>query len=367
MIHGTWSHGGRKAILSREDAKIDRSALVRILLLSAMVLAAQQTPWPGAPNLQRLTPLAASVAVFAGVVLGQIRIASLRMPLPLTLLLCLGALGALLSPAPWLAVPSLAEKAGWIIGTVALVRLFTPAVARRIATWALVALTLEQVGLAVWQVLSGHREVWGSLGTPNALARYVLMVWPVLALPAWSSRDSTTRCLATLLGLAMGGLLLGTGSRMAWAAFAAQVLSLAWRSHPRVVVAALAGAALMLVGAWDRLVFADDLQRVLAWRTALSLAWAYPLFGTGVGTFGSYYATFLPSDAAVPLLTPHNLALHLACEMGLLSLLLVAWLLIDGWRRLLQAQERANAWDAAFLRAARVVIVGLGVQSLVEY
>lgn len=352
----------------REDAKIDRSTIVRILLLMATIMAAQQTPWPGAPDLQALVPFVAGVAIAAGLVLGEIRWTTFRMPVPLLLLLGLAAISAAASPAPRVAIVVFVEKSLWILGAAALVALFVPARSRWIAVPVLIALTVEQLALGAWQTMVHRREAWGSLGTPNALARYVLMVWPLVTLPLFKSHRGVIRGLAVALGVALVMVLVATSSRMAWVAFSVQALYLALRSHRRLALVVLAVTLMgLLVGPWGRLVRADDIQRILAWRTALALAWAYPLLGAGLGTFQSYYEMLPPSDTAALLTTPHNLVLHLACELGVLSLPLLAWLVISGWRRLAGAERHANPFDGAFLCAARVIIVGLAVQSLVEY
>ncbi|MCU0610264.1 MAG: O-antigen ligase family protein [Candidatus Eisenbacteria bacterium] len=331
-------------------------------------MAAQQAPWPGAPDLQGYVPAAAGAALVVGLVTGELRFRALRMPPALALLLSLGALSALTSPAPWIAIPAFIEKTLWVVGAVLLVSLFSPAPARRAALPVLVLLTFEQIAMALHQSISLRREAWGSLGTPNALARYVLMVWPLVALPLLASGKALLRLSGLLLGGALSVVLVLSSSRMAWVAFSVQWLLIVVRWRPKIGVGVAIAALIGMIVFWHgSLIRADDMQRIMAWKTALALALQHPLLGTGLGTFGSYYQLVPPSPTADALQTPHNLLLHLACELGLMSIPLLMWLMAAGWWHLVSAERRVDRFDGAFLLAARVIIVGLAVQSLVEY
>jgi O-antigen ligase len=142
------------------------------------------------------------------------------------------------------------------------------------------------------------------------------------------------------------------------------------RKRPRftLAVAVVVSAILLLSGFWGQALRHDDLQRIGAWRVAVDLAFTHPLLGTGLGTFALYFRMAPPAGASQLLETPHSLWLHLACELGLLSLPLLIWLVITAWKRLIHLEsESKRVVDKAFLVAARMAILGLLVLSLAEY
>jgi O-antigen ligase len=153
-------------------------------------------------------------------------------------------------------------------------------------------------------------------------------------------------------------------------AFVAQAGYLLGRKRPRltVVIAVVVSALLLFSGLWGQVLRHDDLQRIDAWRLAVDLSLKHPLLGTGLGTFALYFRLAPPAEAPQLLKTPHSLWLHLACELGLLSLPLFIWLTISGWKHLLRVESKSDAiLDRAFLVAARMAILGLLVLSLAEY
>lgn len=347
--------------------------IVRILLLITLLLSAQQTPWPGAPDLQSLVPFAAVLAVIAALLVRVSLFSRRLIPAPLLGLCILGAASAVLSPAPWVAIPAFGEKLAWIVASVLLIPLFTPRPARVLLYAALTLLTVEQLVLVVHQFSLLRTEVWGSLGTPNALARFVLMTWPLFVAVGSFENRRYLRVISFGLGLCLVGAGLLTLSRMAFLAIAVQAVYLAKRMGARkgvaiVLITLVMITLVMISGSAGSMVRDDDITRLKAWDTALELSLRNPLTGTGIGTFSLYYELLRSHEPGTPLVTPHSLILHLACELGLLAIPLLLWLGIWGWYSLSGIEMlTTNGIDSAYLLAAKATIIGMAVQSLVEY
>jgi O-antigen ligase len=354
----------------QEVRKIDRATVFRILLIVLMIVAAQQAPWPGGPNLQATVPFFAGAVLLFGILTKQLSWTQLRLPKPLAYILILALLSSLVSPVPWIAIPAYVEKVLWIFGTVFLISVFLPRKTRTLAVIAVTSLALQQVLWSFWQFFLAKTEAVGTLGSPNALARFVVLSWPFIGVSIPIQRRVWTKSVLCGMVVALAGVLVLSFSRLALVAFVAQAGYLMGRKKPRltlVVVAAVA-ALLLISGFWGQVLRHDDLQRIDAWRMAVGLSLEHPLLGTGLGTFALYFRLAPPAEAPQLLKTPHSLWLHLACELGLLSLPLFIWLTITGWKQLLCMESKSdNILDRAFLVAARTAILGLLVLSLAEY
>jgi hypothetical protein len=354
----------------QEVGKIDRVTVFRILLILLMFIAAQQAPWPGGPNVQAAVPFFAAAVLLFGFLAKQLSLVQLRLPKPLAYILMLGMLSSIASPVPWIAIPAYLEKVLWIFGTVFLISVFTPHQSRTLAVFAVSALALQQIIWSCWQFFIVNTEAVGTLGSPNALARFVILSWPFLAAVAPLPHQTWARTALGAIVLALAGVLVLSFSRLALVAFALQAGYLIGRKKPRLTIAivALLSGILLLSGIWGQPLRQDDLQRIGAWRVAANLALKHPLLGTGLGTFALYFRMTPPAGASQLLETPHSLWLHLACELGFLSLPLFIWLAITGWKRLNRLEiERNRTVDKAFLVAARMAILGLLILSLAEY
>lgn len=354
----------------QEVRKIDRATVFRILLILFMIIAAQQAPWPGGPNVQAAVPFFAGAVLLFAFLTKQLSLAQLRLPRPLIYIFILGMLSSVASPVPWIAIPAYFEKILWIFGTVFLVSVFLPYQTRTLAVVAVSVLALQQIIWSCWQFFLVNTEAVGTLGSPNALARFVILSWPLLAAIATLPRQAWARTTLGAMVLALGGVLVLSFSRLALVAFVLQAGYLIGRKKPRLTIAIVVGVSglLLLSGLWGQALRHDDLQRIGAWRVAVDLALKHPLLGTGLGTFALYFRMAPPAGASQLLESPHSLWLHLACELGLLSLPLFIWLALTGWKRLIRLElESKLAVDKAFLVAARMAILGLLVLSLAEY
>ena len=174
-------------------------------------------------------------------------------------------------------------------------------------------------------------------------------------------------------------------SRSSIIGLAAMVTLFAWLASQRrrlgttrrgLAVVSL-GAALVAGVAWrgpDRVVswFQDDrnlLSRIDAWRDAWDVIRAFPIFGTGLNTFGDAMLFYQKRNAGFHMAQAHNDYLQLAAEGGLLVVvpaLVAAVLLARAIRRNLRAArpESRGYWIRA---GAAIGLVPIAVQEVVEF
>ena len=217
----------------QEVRKIDRATVFRILLIVLMIIAAQQAPWPGGPNVQAAVPFFAALVLLFGFLAKQLSLAQLRLPKPLICILLLGMISSITSPVPWIAIPAYFEKALWIFGTAFLISVFLPQQTRRLAVVAISALALQQIVVSCWQFFFLNTEAVGTLGSPNALARFVILSWPFLAAGVPLQGRSWARIVLGALIMALAGVLVLSFSRLALVAFLLQAAHLLGRKRLR--------------------------------------------------------------------------------------------------------------------------------------
>jgi O-antigen ligase len=255
-----------------------------------------------------------------------------------------------------------------------------------------------------------HYAGWMVMALPIALA-YACAVLQQARRPhgtigdwlRWSLTPQASRFLVGLFAvLAMATALIVTGSRSGMAAFAGAMLVFGLltirrtgrRASRWLVGAALAGLVLAAV-VWagprsiaDRfaVVQADLPGRLTAWRDTLTIAREFPVFGTGLGTFGAAMIVYQTGSRIAIYSQAHNDYLQLAAEGGLLvgvPVVALAVLLVRQGRRRLRASDRSIATagrEAAqgaqgaqgalsgWLRLGAIAgLAGIAAQSFVEY
>jgi O-antigen ligase len=137
------------------------------------------------------------------------------------------------------------------------------------------------------------------------------------------------------------------------------------------------GAALVAGVAWrgpDRVVswFQDDrnlLSRIEAWRDAWDVIRAFPIFGTGLNTFGEAMLFYQKRNAGFHMAQAHNDYLQLAAEGGLLVVVpaVVAAVLLT---RAIVGNVRAARPESRgyWIRAgAAIGMVAIAIQEVVEF
>lgn len=219
------------------------------------------------------------------------------------------------------------------------------------------------IGIAV---SSGRHKLASSVFLPFVCAVVAFAILLAGQLAARSRAGLLLAIVALLAGLALGGM-----DRRA--------MSLGTRSARFIIVVTAATIIFSLQFGLYRILdrFGGTLidERVAIVRNAISAAWVYMPFGSGLGTFVPVYQMFeKPSDIGVAFVNhAHNDLLELWLETGLPGLVLltifVAWLVkrvIASWRRSDGLNEMRDI-DIGLARACSIVLLLLLVHSLVDY
>lgn len=266
--------------------------------------------------------------------------------------------------------------------------------------------THTEAAYGFWKPTEGRPVPFGPFINRNHFAGWMLMATP-LALGyfcglfeiswrqqgrrlsrwlLWLTRPQASQ--VALIGLsivAMGVSLVLTGSRSGVGSFAVALTAIAAaiirrtssrsaRALALVGVIALLGGAITWAGIENSLgrfssASEDVGGRLAAWSDATHIIRAFPLFGTGLGTFGLAMLVYQTQDRAFIYFQAHNDYLQLAAEGGLLvgiPILLTLGALATGiWRRFRAANDDAlTHW----IRVGAVAgLAGIAAQSLMEF
>ena len=202
----------------------------------------------------------------------------------------------------------------------------------------------------------------------------------------WMGSPAGGRAWLLLLGIAVMTLsLLLSESRSGPAAFAMAVaiagVVVLPGSRPWLRAAAGLGLALLLVAAVAIWAGADTGlarfssvsteigARLSAWSDALAIVGAFPIFGTGLNTYGAASLLYQSTSLTSHYREAHNDYLQLAAEGGLLlgiPVLLCLWQLVRliGARFAAPDPDRVRYWIRV---GATTGLLGIAIQSLVEF
>lgn len=256
------------------------------------------------------------------------------------------------------------------------------------------------VQLAGWDPLAwgevstvgGFVRPFGTMGHPNFLGVYLVMVLPLAATLAVRAADER-RWLQCLCGVLVSLLavvaIVATLSRGAWLALlgAGVVLAVGWflagrrRLAAGVAVLLVAGAGVAVLasvagmrgGVVERLrSLGDSPARAHLWRAGLRLFRARPVLGWGLDAFQLAFPKertpeYWQVEWGITPLKAHNEVVHTLATQGLVGatalLVMVGGLVLAGRRAWLQA----GAKERLLLVAVIAGVVGFGIQSLFSF
>ena len=231
-----------------------------------------------------------------------------------------------------------------------------------------------------------HTRVYGTLGSPNVLAGFLLFGIAGAAILAMSSPVFLRPVAAGVLAVEVVALML-TYSRGGYAGLAAFVIVAAatlipvrrrawWVLLLVAVVAGVAVARLPAVGlrAQSLAPAQEDTvtSRRFIWSAARRVWDAHRVWGTGLGTFNVVYSTYRPPDvlATYAMLSipgsAHDDYLQVLAETGAVGAGVLALALVWGLWRAGVRYRAGGVEDRVWLGTAVAAAVGVGVTSVVD-
>jgi len=234
-------------------------------------------------------------------------------------------------------------------------------------------------------------RIAGPNGDPNFFARMLLLAIPPAVILGFQARERWQRRLSLLAAAIVTATLAVTYSRGAMLALAVMTLMMLRALHVRWQSTAIVALALLLVllllpaSVTERFVTIEQIlpgeeetlhpdSSIEERRMLMSVAWmmfgANPLGGVGIANYTTRYDDYVGATSSVfrqyeetsDLHFPHNLALELAAETGVIGLVAFAALLIAAWRALGRAQSDPQLAPVA--TAFRISLVGFLVAGL---
>jgi len=185
-------------------------------------------------------------------------------------------------------------------------------------------------GLNAWP---GTRLV-STLGNPNVLGAYLILVLPVLACFFLYKPSYKTG----IIFIAGALCLFFTYSRAAWIGFFAGILTIAVISRRRLIVllcllmmipfAAMPGLRNRLVSIFRPSAQYGNVGRSYAWQASINMIKAHPLLGTGINTYYRVYPEYQPPGSTDRYPHAHNVFLQIGAETGLTGLMAFCVLVI---------------------------------------
>ena len=266
---------------------------------------------------------------------------------------------------------------------------------------------MNPVAYGVWKAETGERVVpfgpffnrnhfagWMLLATPLALGYFCGLLqsswrqqgrrWNRWLL--WLTRPDASRLALIGFGvLAMGTSLVLTGSRSGVGAFVLAIAVLGYfvlrqinnRLGQAVAIIALLGlvvGAISWAGTTNALgrfstASGDFAGRFDAWKDTVRIISGFPLFGTGLGTYGLAMLLYQTHDRGFIYFQAHNDYLQLAAEGGVLvgvPIIFAAIVLLRAISR--QLRDDANDSVSRWIRVGAIAaLAGIAAQSAVEF
>jgi putative inorganic carbon (HCO3(-)) transporter len=221
-------------------------------------------------------------------------------------------------------------------------------------------------------------RVYSTLGNPNVLAEYLILITPFSFACVLDSKTWTKKLLYLILTGIMLACMLFTSSRGGWLGliFAAAIFIV--MLDARFIFVGIVAVALLYFALPDwavqrftsigNLSDSSTSYRVYIWMGTIAMLKDYWLSGIGPGNaaFNLIYPAYSYNTIAAP--HAHNLYLQIMCDTGVAGLLVFLMLLFSYFRRTFSAFSRTrDKTSRVFLTAAVSAIGGFLLQSITDY
>ncbi len=195
-------------------------------------------------------------------------------------------------------------------------------------------------------VAEGVRRVLAVYGSPNNLALYLDRALPLVIALALFVGERRRRAAYAFAALPIALAVYLTYSRGAWLGIGAALVFIGWLSGRRVRLALAAFLVIALIAlipfsqtARFRSLFQEGTGtgffRVSVWESAAAMIRDHPVFGVGLDNFLYEYPKYIKPDAwrEPNLAHPHNIVLDFWVRLGIGGVVVLAWFLIEFYRR----------------------------------
>lgn len=231
--------------------------------------------------------------------------------------------------------------------------------------------------LGIFQFLVYGIRARATLYRPNSLGMFMIFVLPFIIAGVREEKGKRFAfyAIALISGLTALGL---TFSRGAWLGFAGSIIFffLFYRNNKYLKYILIVSVILLLVIALTVplleakivSIFTTDsssnTKRLFLWQAAIKAVSLRPLTGYGVGTFPDVYKWFKPEGAELYAWYPHNIYLHILTDLGLIGLLVFAYLVFWISGKFFNNFMKTKSF---YYLAALASFIAILVQGLVDY
>lgn len=242
--------------------------------------------------------------------------------------------------------------------------------------------------------LSALGAPFGPFANHNHFAGFMeLLIGLPLSLIAASAVRREERIFYGFLAVVMGVTILFSLSRGGMVSLAVEILFLAifsqrlrpqkknvqssvvWRGMAILIVIITIAAGTFWLGA-DSVVNRvsgsnqDNLStsRVWVWKGALSVFYAYPILGAGLGAFQTVYPQRSTYDGSFGFVAQsHNDYLQVLADGGMIGVVLALWFVVVVWRDVMRGLQAPDPLIAGLALGSGTGIVGLLIHSLLDF
>ena len=220
-------------------------------------------------------------------------------------------------------------------------------------------------------------RVYSTLGNPNVLGEYLILIIPVIMAMIWSCKGF----LARLYYLGVLGVsclcLVFTQSRGCWigiiVGLGVYIFIVNKRYISLLFAGALASPFVMPQSIVDRFTSIGDTSdsstsyRVFIWLGTFMLLKDFWLYGIGIGeeAFARIYPFYSYSNIYAP--HSHNIYLQLIVEMGVVGLVVMFFVMLLFWRRMIATYAKKKVMETVFATGVLAGTIAFMCQGAFDY
>lgn len=219
-------------------------------------------------------------------------------------------------------------------------------------------------------------RVYSTFDNPNVLGQYLIMVIPVAFALMWSDKRFLAKVFYAFIVAVMMACLIFTWSRAAWVAILLAIgfyMVMKDRRWASLLVVALLIMPFVLpesiisrITSLGNMSDSSTAYRFSVWISSLRMAGDYWMsgIGLGAGAFERVYQKYALNGAGFALHS-HNFYIQLVVEMGILGIILFAFIMISTYRKIISIKDK-NSSNKNIALAMGGALIGYMFQGVAE-